>query len=233
MQRLKVVGLTLVAVFAISALTATGAMAEPWKEFVSTPATGEVEAGQTEEHTFTVGGGTVKCKKATFKDNVKLEKSAKAWFRATYGECTAFGLSANVAMHTCEYELTLHAVGKDTASVVNWNQGKNQEPGVEEKTCFAPTSITEAETHKAEEIEIEVPTTGCKVFVGKQGPLTELTFTNNTTTTVEVALNVKEIKSFSNGKGLGCPAKGELKGTYTGKSVAKNNAAGGSVQVKT
>lgn len=232
MKRIRILGLAMVAVLAVSAVTATGAMAEPFKEFVSTPAAGEVTAGQTEEHTFTVGGGVVKCKSAAFSDKAGLEKSAAAWFRATYGECTAFGLAAKVAMHTCEYELVLHEKAKDTASVVNWNNGKKQEPGAVEKTCAAPANIAEAEAKKAEEIEIEVPATGCKVFVGKQGPLTELTFKNNTATTVEVALNIKEIKAFSNGKGLGCPAKGEAKGTYTGKSVAKNNGVGGSVQVK-
>jgi hypothetical protein len=48
------------AVFAVSAVGAASASA--FTEFVAKPAVQKITAGQTENHKFTVGGGTVECK---------------------------------------------------------------------------------------------------------------------------------------------------------------------------
>jgi hypothetical protein len=234
MRRLKVLGLALVAVVAISAVASASASA--FTEFVSSPASQTITASQGEgaagEHVFTVGTGTVKCKKATFKDIAKKGSSASAPFRPEYSECTAFGfVSATVTTHNqCEYEL----FANESVSIVNWNNVKEQEPGAGENTCAAPKTIAEAEAKKAQEIEIDAGAT-CKVFVGAQGPRKEVKYENvegaNKHKSVKATIKVEKTVAFSNGSGFGCPAKGENKeATYTGTSVAEGSE--GTVEVK-
>ena len=171
----------------------------------------------------------MKCTGATFTDNTHQEKAASAQFRATYTGCTAFGASATVAMHTCEYEL----FANETASVVNWNISKLQEPLEPEKTCAKPATLTEAKNKAAEEIEITV-VTGCKVWVGSQGPLSKVKYANvigaNGRKSVEAKIEIAAIQAWSNGTGLLCPTSGSQKGTYEGTSVAEGSE--GTVEVK-
>jgi hypothetical protein len=238
-RHFKGIVLALIAVFAGSAVAASAASAEP-AEFISTPAAAEITAKQVagNEHVFTVGGGTVKCKEANFTDKAAKEKSGDGLFRASYGECTAFGLAATVSMHNCEYELLAERTAPGgpffgKVNVVNNNFNKFQEPAAAEKTCPAPATQAEAEAKAAELIEIHVTSTNCKVWVGKQSGLNKAKYVNvNGETEIEQTLEVEKIKAFSNGKGLGCPAAGAKEGTYTGKTLAKNTGVGGALKIK-
>ncbi len=86
---------------------------------------------------------------------------------------------------------------------------------------------------KKEGIEIFIASTVCRVWVPKQGSLEKVEYANtigkNGRASVEIKLNVKEIATYSNETGLGCPTSG-TKATYTGKSVAEGET--GTVEVK-
>jgi hypothetical protein len=206
-----------VAVFALSAVTASAASA--FTKFVSNPGEQIITAGQTKEHKFTVGGGgTVTCKEANFEDISKIKEAASAKFKATYGKCSAFTGEAFVRMHGCEYEM----FANETVSVVN---------------CHAITGQEDAEKNAATEIEIEVPSLKCKVWVGKQGPMKKVKYANvtgkNGRKSVEAKIEVKEeLTAWSSGGGFGCPTKGEhKKGSYEGVSVAEGQGTNGTVEV--
>jgi hypothetical protein len=202
--------------------------ASAFKNFVVKPVPQEVVAGQTVKHVFTLPGSpAVECEVAKFTSKVNTETSPDGLFRPTYEKCTAFGFPATITTHNhCEYELIAET---GAVAVVNFNFKKFQEPTVGETTC----GTTKAQGEAKEELEIAVSNgSGCDVLVPAQAGLKKVEYANvtgkNGRKSVEVKIKVEKIKTFSNAKGIGCPANG-LEGTYTGASVAEG--ATGTVEV--
>jgi hypothetical protein len=91
MQRLKVIGLALVAVFAMAAVAAASASA---KEFVASK-TGKLTGVAVNTHVFKTKAGNVECKKAeVVNSEVKALKSATQEVELHYTECKAFGFAS-------------------------------------------------------------------------------------------------------------------------------------------
>jgi hypothetical protein len=199
MTRTRMIGLALVAAFALSAVASASASA--FTLFVSSSLGQKAAALQKTKHIFTVEGKKVECELAHFTGTTLATSLLFTKFTtlAKYEKCTAFTfISSTVNMHTCKYELGIGGL----VNIVG---------------CAGS------------EIEINVNNgAGCKITVEEQ-KLKGITYANvtgkNGRASTEVKIAVKEIKSTSNGAGTGCPikskVKGETKGEYTGTAVAE------------
>ncbi len=195
MNRIRVIGLAIVAVVALSALTAASASA--FTEFVAKPASQKVTAGQTKAHKFTIGSASVECKKAEFTGETSLEKFTAIEFNASYGECTAFGfVGSNVKMNECKYNLHIS--------------------GAVDVKCTGTKKI-EIEVNNGGPCIISV---GSQNGL-KNGTYTNV-IGKNGRASVEDKFNIKKIVYSSNGKGLGCPGNGQ-EAVYEGASVAEGS----------
>src|SRR5215213_2218497 len=106
---LKVLGLALVAVMAMSGLAAAAAQAES-PTLVLTASTGTVKGGSN-DNVLTVQGGSTKCvenggvKGSRYEATVTSEKSTEVTVKAAFGNgtkgCTAFGVASTVNMKSC------------------------------------------------------------------------------------------------------------------------------------
>jgi hypothetical protein len=105
-RKLKVLGLTLVAVFAMSAVVASSASA---LHFTSEAATTELKGEQTEINKFTILGGTgvTECTTATFSGSTAAATVTEVTVIPVYKNCTSLGETATVDMNSCDYKLTI------------------------------------------------------------------------------------------------------------------------------
>jgi hypothetical protein len=109
-RKLKVLGLALVAVLAMTAVLASAAQATT--TFTASESSGTVKATQTTEQVFTTEAGTVKCKTATQEGSFSSKSFTSLEVAPAYKECSAFGfLSATVTPGTCKYKFTGQASG--------------------------------------------------------------------------------------------------------------------------
>jgi hypothetical protein len=209
MTRIRIIGLALVAVFAVSAVAAASASAAPKFEATAYPAT--VEAKGTNIQKFKVESGTSECEESAFKGEAT---GASEWLKVLpeYKKCSFIpvgkGLEiAEVNMNGCEYEfhVTAEIAGKPehfegTVDIINNGA----------KSCAAEP--------------ITVKAAGCLVKVGPQVGLKRVEYVDvNGKTEVEVNANVTGI-AYEEEKG--CPAsplKNEkrVNGAYEGKALAK------------
>ena len=104
MNRIRVIGVALVAVLAFSAVAVASASATKFKTTTEEyPAT--AKAKSTNTHTFKIGGTSVECKKATFETGELTAASETLEIPAAYAECKAFGfVSAEVKMNGCKFK---------------------------------------------------------------------------------------------------------------------------------
>jgi hypothetical protein len=202
-RNLKVFGLTVMAVFALTAVASSAAQAiEFHSEIENTTVTANTEAGSNS--VFDAAGASISCSSATFTGSQALKTSATLTVTPTYTGCTFLGvLNVPVKMNGCQY--TFNA---------------NGEVAVTGASCTA----------------ITFEATGCKVEVGKQSNLKEVTYTNilgNGTTTREVTVTPHVTGITYTSSGL-CPKNGTFAdGNYTsGNAVAKGeNSKGAQVGV--
>jgi hypothetical protein len=109
-NKLKALGLALVAVFAMSAIASSAAQAGQFETQSGANATvtgeqitGPVTGKTVSEHEFTTRIGTVKCEFATF-HGVAIPVSTELTLTANYTECFLGGtIEAHVNMHGCDY----------------------------------------------------------------------------------------------------------------------------------
>ena len=93
-KKLKVMGLTVIAVFAFTAVSAVAAQAA---NFHSEASTTNIKGTQEGENIFTTAAGNVKCKVAEFTDNGVMGTSVPSLeITPKYEKCTAFGQTAEV-----------------------------------------------------------------------------------------------------------------------------------------
>jgi len=194
---LKVLGLTLVAAFAMSAVVASAASAANFNfhsEGTSTVLTGTQHAGSD---VFKTDGGTVSCSSATYTGSQTGSTAESVEVTPTYSGCTAFGF-INVPIHVngCKYKFAT-------------SETKYQ--GAVHIICATKP--------------IEITSPGCTVTVGTGTPGGKATYTNvgsGTTreVTVDVALTGINYVEDNNGGGcVGPTGTTKTNGTYSGAAL--------------
>jgi hypothetical protein len=115
-SKFKALGLALVAVFAMSALTASAASAVNFKgESNPTHVTG---ATGLIENVFATTGGTVKCKNVNIKDEVELKTELTTISaEPVYTNCTASGQTTTIAFNGCKYNFTASSTTAGNVSI--------------------------------------------------------------------------------------------------------------------
>lgn len=103
-RNLKVLGLSLVAAFAMSAVAASSA----WATFPFTSPEGAVDltGSQTTQNIFKTAAGEVKCSIANFSGTNTLTSSSEQTITPSYEGCEAFGEEADVKLNGCDYLFT-------------------------------------------------------------------------------------------------------------------------------
>jgi hypothetical protein len=200
MRNLKILGLALLAITAVSAISVTAASAD---ELTATqyPAT---LTGFNEHPEFTdefkTTAGPVRCTKVVYDGTLK-EKATAVTATPTYSECTAFGFPATIHMNGCDY---VFRVGGGALTT-----------GTADLVCPVGKEVTVT--------AISAGTTKCTVHVPAQTGLATVTYSNigsGTTEEITVFANLVGIKySHTIGSGLGaCPSGSAVNGTLVGKA---------------
>lgn len=201
-RNLKVLGLTLVAALAMSAVVASAASATAFNfkaEKVPTLLTGKQHAGND---VFVTDAGKVECNEATYVGEQKTTPTTEVTVTPTYTGCTAFGfVNVPIDVNGCSYKFTAKTI-----------EAGNFE-GEVDILCPAGKSI-------------EVTAPGCTVTVGAQNNLKKITYTNlgaGATREVTVDVAATGIKYEEHNKGIfpTCAANTVPKanGTYTGAGL--------------
>ncbi len=173
-RNLKVLGLSLVAVLAMSAMVAAGASAEAPFKFKSegspTTLTGKQHAAND---VFTTHTGTVSCDNATYAGTQTGTETSEVSVTPSYSGCKAFGLlSVPIDVNGCSYRFN-----------ANTKVGVNYEGSVD-VVCPA-----------GKQIEVTAP--GCTVTVKPQTGLSKVTYTNvgaGATREVTVDVNINNLQ---------------------------------------
>jgi hypothetical protein len=203
MRNLKVLG---VAVVSISAMSAIGAATSSANQFHSTAAktTVTVASNTTQSFQYETGGETVECStvggSGTFTDQTITEVT----FQPTYNKCVLKGVAFSkvvVDMNGCDYLFTIEAA-KNSGPAHVVCQGTNQ-------------------------IDLTVEVFGvlfCIFHIGKQTPTGVSNYVNSGSMEVKVTAGQTGISGTMEPitmGGLACGSTTSNSGTYTGSVVAK------------
>jgi hypothetical protein len=166
-RNIKVLGLALVAMLAMSAVVASAASATAFSfkaEKVPTQLTGKQHNGND---IFTTDAGKVECTEATYAGEQKVTPTNEVLVTPTYSGCTAFGFANTpIDVNGCQYRFT--TVTKESGNF----------EGSADIVCPAGKVI-------------EVTAFGCTVTIGSQTGLKKVTYTNvGAGTTREVTVDV-------------------------------------------
>ena len=131
MKRIKMVGLCLIATFALSSVSATAASAH---EFVASKA-GTVKGTQAGGQKFKTNSGTIECAKETSEGTVVAGAQKTSKQKLKYSGCTAFGFEAVISEAEFEFgaEEWVSFLNKITVNLplvectVTFNTTKNKE----------------------------------------------------------------------------------------------------------
>lgn len=202
-RNLKILGLGLLAAFAMSAVTVSAASANPkfHSEFAGIFLTG----GQTGivANVLTTDLGEMKCNVVRFSGAQGPMTTTTMTLTPNYQECKVAGENALVTLNGCRYTFHLEA----------------QTEPIEARMGI--------ECPQGEQIEIDTPE--CTITVPPQPPLKEVTFTNEgegTTRAVVADLNVSGIHYEEDGAGCAGEEETTENGTYTGLITVKGEDAG-------
>jgi hypothetical protein len=172
MNRLKVLGLAFLAIFAISAISGTAAEATEFhSEIKETFIFGEQEG----ENVFTTTAGTIKCKVVT-EDSLVAQVaeggSGTNWTRESWAvqpqfkECKGFGQSAVVANPPAKTLQACDTIKNGKTKATTYTGTPLPAPGGNDTAC---------------EVKAEIAAGNCSVVVNQQTPTTPtLTFANTT-----------------------------------------------------
>lgn len=199
-RSIKTLGLSLVAVLALGAMTATGASAA---EFHAEEAGVIVSGSKTNNHVFNTGGGTVTCSTATFSGTATNATDDELTINPHYTGCTAFSIAnTHVKMNGCDYLFT-----------------------VEASSSSGPVHVQCPGSAQIEVTPTVFGFSACTVKIPGQTPTGGgVTYTNlNSESEVEVDANVTGIHYTSSG-GL-CGSSG-TNATYTGKAKVAGSVGG-------
>lgn len=215
-RNLKALGLTLVAVFAMSAVVASAAQATAGT-LTTFPAGKTVygTAEQTGEHLLAltdhpINGGfnSLRCKRVTFSGTAGVSTGATSIaVHPAYSECAAFGQLVTISTNGCEY---VFKTGTPTADGLGWH------------------TTTDIVCSGANVIKIVTGT--CEVHIGPQTGLGTSQVTNSGSASPETAMdlllhmNISGIKYTVVKDIIGCTLSGTgsfSNGDYTGNSTFK------------
>jgi hypothetical protein len=210
MRNIKILGLALVAMFAMSAMVAATASAD---DFNAESYTATLAGTKDGEDLFTTTAGTVKCTTPTYAATITA-KTKTISATPSYTGCTGFGFPAEVITTGCTYVFTVNG-GTSTEGKVDVECGSN------EITVVAKSGAT----------------VKCTVHVKTQTDLTgTVKYTNvgvGTTREVTLEANLGGIDyTHTAGSGIGaCVSGSATNGTLTGKGFVTGSKAGAHVGV--
>ncbi|HEY2717088.1 MAG TPA: hypothetical protein VGI73_12785 [Solirubrobacterales bacterium] len=207
MHKLKVLGLALVVIGALSAAAANSACAE---YHINNAAGGSITASKKVINEFGTDVGTVKCSVSTFSGSLAAETAAILTVHPTYSGCTLGGLSVTISTAACSFIL-----------------GGTVTPGL-----TAPVSV---ECGAGNIVIRDSLGLACEVKVPTQTPSGGVTFTSVAGGTVSVAAAVSNIKyswtascpSKTAAGGTSEPVNIGSIGTYSGEVTATGTKSGG------
>lgn len=202
MRLTRMFGLAVLAALAMSAVAASAASAAEF--FHEAAETARVTAHKEGVHKFTAGTiGTIECEEATFTGEFVPSPQKTVTVSPEYKKCTFLKVSGvEVKTNGCTY---------------TFNEPTGTGP-------FTGTVNVNCPVGKV----IEFEASGCKIEVGKQGPLSSITYTNLVTTPKSVKVDAKVSKIKYKASGLGCGVIGEKEdGSYSGVALADAETPGG------
>jgi hypothetical protein len=211
-RNIKVFGLALVAVFAMSAVVASAASANAFMSEGNVTAAITANQIKGEDHVFSVEGNKVECETAKFATSGEVASpTGEITVHPTYSGCTAFSfVGASVTTTGCDY--TLKVGGLIETGKYN---------GKLNLTCSGSNKIV-------------ISAGPCEATVsGPQEFNSGITYTNAAGGAVTVGANVSGIKTNKTKDGFLCPFKGtgETTGTYTGGTNATGTHSGAAVNI--
>ncbi|HEX8752683.1 MAG TPA: hypothetical protein VF731_04625 [Solirubrobacterales bacterium] len=195
MHKLKVFGLAALAVFALTAVSASAAQAAPLFHVEEAPAT--ITGEQIGTQVFNTEEGKVECKVAKFTGTSNVTATATQELAPEYKECTAFGfVGATVNPEGCKYRFNLV-------------EGSSPPTATVDVVCPSGQSI-------------KVSTLSCVVSVGSQTGLSHAVFANNgsgETRDLKVSVTVSGVAYTASS---GCSKPGSFtNGTLNGEATVK------------
>ena len=199
--KMTIAGLALVAMFALSAVSASAAFAAPLFHAEKEPVTFK---GSSSDNVFTTSAGTVECGTSSFEGTNATKTSTTATLAPTYSNCKAFGfVSATVEPHGCTY--TFHLV-----------EGSSPPTATVDVNCTGTNEIT-------------ISSTGCVTHVPPQTGLKHVVFSNEgsgATRDLKANITIEGIKYTTTS---GCPGGAGTKtnGKYTGTVTVKGFTSSG------
>lgn len=202
MRYLRILGLSVVAIFTVSAVTASAALAVPQfhTEMEDTTLTGSQGLNLANILTFDLG--EMKCKVVKFDGTQQPEVATTLTLKPTYEECKLAGENAKVTPNGCGY---LFHLGENT------------------ETLEAKMDI---ECPDAKKIEIDTPE--CKITIPPQAGLGSVKFTNEgaeATRAIIADLNIAGFHYVEDGAGCANPEEATANGTYSGEITVKGENA--------
>ena len=204
-RNIKVLGLAIAAVLALSAVAAGSASAAA---FHSSESPTIITGTQTGNHVFDAASDTISCTGATFKGTVTGTEVQSIQTEAAYTGCSFFGVAVSVNMNGCQYEFNANG----EVAVIN-------KPS---RNCS-----TEPITFKASFLGVS-----CTIKVGPQVELKSATYDSTekeeTNGTVTVTPAVNGIAYTQEGGGCGSHNEGRYtSGTTLVKGFADSSGTEG------
>ncbi|HEY8809571.1 MAG TPA: hypothetical protein VIM28_06080 [Solirubrobacterales bacterium] len=202
MRYLGILGLSVAAIIAVSAVATSSALAIPQfhTEMEDTTLTGS--QGQVMANILTFDLGEMKCKVAKFDGTQQQEISTTLTLKPTYEECKLAGENAKVTPNGCGY---LFHLGENTET-------------------FAAKMDLECPDAK----KIEVDLAECTITIPPQNGLNSAKFTNEgaeATRAIIADLNIAGFHYVEDGAGCAHPGETTTNGTYTGEITVKGENA--------
>jgi len=200
-RNLKILGMAVVAVLAMSAVVASAASAQ-LGTFTAHEYPATITGEQTGTDVFTTVAGTVSCTHATYHGEAAGPQTSLT-ITPTYSGCKAFGLfTATIDMNGCDYQ---------------FNRPTTEEPfgnglyvGTVDIKCPVNTEIT-------------ITTDVCRVTVPAQTGLSQITYKNTPTATptdVDVSVNISKKIKYTVDPNCATAAAGTYTdGSYTGAAT--------------
>lgn len=186
--KIKAVGMAIIAVFAMSAVAASGASAETLFTADKYPVLGKGET-EGEVNTFTLDETQVECSDLTGEGTIE-EDTPELTLATVFGECSTSGTSIKGHQNGCEF---LFSAGEHVA--------EDTYAGSAEMVC-----------PEGKEIIFTLPESGslCAVHLPPQGPLGGVTYTNVTGQPSEVTVDaqIEGIVGVTTQESIFCPLSG-------------------------
>jgi hypothetical protein len=193
-KKLKSVGLTVVAVFLLSAAFAVAAQAQEFHSDAEAGKTTTLAGEQSTENVFKTNQGTIKCKKSTLGGSMVGASAEMIALHPTYSECTQFGQAATANSEEIYYTYTW------TIPLLWYHMRVSIGP--------SPLAFTAASS-------------GCVVTIGEQ-TVDHIKFETKEVAGVKHLFATYEISGLKYTAGSKCSKPGTFEdGTYTGTQTIK------------